>query len=211
LSRLKGLIDRGLTATADLWPPIRTAFGWVHQAARILGTAGIDAAAARRRLGGLLGAMSWRRGAVGALSTAVDHFIRVSRSYWPGLFHCYEVAGVPRTNNALEQLFGSYRHHERRVSGRKVAAPALVLGGAARIVAAVATRHRPARVRDLAGADRAAWRQLRAALAERRHRRTDRRRFRRDPNGYLRRLEEQLNQLALPASKKTTAAELPGG
>src|SRR3954471_21109043 len=102
------------------------------------------------------------------------------------------VADLPRTNNALEQLFGSYRHHERRVSGRKVASPALVLRGSARIVAAVAARQRRDRVRDLAQADRAAWQELRAPLAERRQRRGERRRFRRDPEAYLRNLEEQL-------------------
>ena len=198
MRRLKGLIDRGLTATADLWPPIRTAFGWVHRAAHILGTAGIGAATARRQLGGLLGAMARHRAAAGDLAAAADHFVKVSRSYWPGLFHCYAVAGLPRTNNALEQLFGSYRHHERRVSGRKVASPALVLRGAARIVAAVATRQRPERLGDLTGADRTAWRELRAALAERRQRRSERRRFRRDPEAYLRNLEEQLNQSTLP-------------
>jgi hypothetical protein len=195
---LKGLIDRGLTATADLWPPIRTAFGWVHRAAHILGTAGIEAATARRQLGGLLGAMTRHRGAVGDLATAADHFVKVSRSYWPGLFHCYAVADLPRTNNALEQLFGSYRHHERRVSGRKVASPALVLRGSARIVAAVATRQRSERLGDLTHADRTAWQELRATLAERRQRRRERRHFRRDPAAYLRNLEEQLNQSTLP-------------
>jgi hypothetical protein len=198
LHRLKGLLDRGLTATAALWPPIRTTFGWVHRAAHILGTAGISAATARRLLGGLLGAMTRHRAAVGELATAVDHFVKVSRSYWPGLFHCYAVADLPRTNNALEQLFGSYRYHERRVSGRKVASPALVLRGSARIVAAVATRHRPERLSDLAAADRTAWRALRATLAERRHRRIERRRFRRNSERYLRHLEEILNQSALP-------------
>jgi hypothetical protein len=192
------LIDRGLAATADLWPPIRTAFGWVHRAAHILGTAGIAAATARRQLGGLLGAMTRHRAAVGDLAVAADHFVKVSRSYWRGLFHCYEVADLPRTNNALEQLFGSYRHHERRVSGRKVASPALVLRGAARIVAAVATRQRPERLRDLTGADRTAWRELRATLAERRQRRSERRRFRRNPEAYLRNLEVQLSQSTLP-------------
>src|SRR5262249_52409471 len=34
---------------------------------------------------------------------------RVSRSYWPGLFACYEVADLPRTNNDLEHFFGSHR------------------------------------------------------------------------------------------------------
>ncbi len=174
------------------------AFGWVHDAAHVLGTAGITAATARRQLGGLLGAMAGHRSAVGPLAPAVDHFVKVSRSYWPGLFACYEVPDLPRTNNALEQLFGSYRYHERRVSGRKVASPALVLRGSARIVAAIATRQKPDRKPDLAGADRAAWREKRAELAQRRQRRVERRQFRQDPDAYLRHLEDQLNQPALP-------------
>jgi hypothetical protein len=199
LRRLKGLIDRGLEATAGMWPAIRAAFAWVHLAAHILGAEGIGAAQARKRLGGLLGAMTHHKDRVGSLAAAVGHFLKVSRSYWPGLFHCYEVEDLPRTNNALEQLFGSYRHHERRVSGRKVASPALVLRGAARIIAAVATRQNPERVKDLIGADRASWAELRAELAERRQRRCERRRFRRDPEGYLRQLEAKLIQPSLPA------------
>jgi hypothetical protein len=181
-----------------LWPSIRLAFGWVHQAAHILGVTDIDRETARKRLGGLLGAMARHKDTVGPLASAAGHFLKVSRSYWPGLFHCYEVEGLPRTNNALEQLFGSYRHHERRVSGRKVASPALVLRGSARIIAAVATRQQPERASDLIRADREAWAKLRAELAERRQRRTERRRFRRDPEGYLRRLEAKLIQLSLP-------------
>ena len=183
-----------------MWPPIRIAFGWVHQAARILGREGVDKQTAQKRLGGLLGAMARHQGKAGGLASAVGHFLKVSRSYWPGLFHCYEVEGLPRTNNALEQLFGSYRHHERRVSGRKVASPALVLRGPARIIAAVATRQRPQRVKDLISADPEAWAELRAELAERRQRRVERRRFRRDPEGYLRQLEDKLIQPCLPAS-----------
>ena len=170
----------------------------MHLAARILGDEGSDAPSARKRLGGLLGAMTRHKGKVGGLAAAVGHFVKVSRSYWPGLFHCYAVADVPRTNNALEQLFGSYRHHERRVSGRKAASPALVLRGSARIIAAVATRQQPERVKELIGADRARWAQLRAELAERRQRRIERRRFRRDPEAFLRELEAKLTQPSLP-------------
>lgn len=182
-----------------MWPAVRLAFAWVHLAAHILGAAGTDAATARKRLGGLLGAMARHKDKVGGLAQAVGHFLKVSRSYWPGLFHCYEVEDLPRTNHALEQLFGSYRHHERRVSGRKVASPALVLRGSARILAAVATRQRPERVKDLISADREDWAELRSELAERRQRRVERRRFRRDPQGYLRRLEAKLIQPSLPA------------
>jgi hypothetical protein len=174
------------------------AYGWVRRAAHILGAAGARGAAVRGRLGGLLGAMRRHRGSAGDLAGAVDHFVKVSRSYWPGLFACYDTPDLPRTNNALEQAFGSHRYHERRATGRRGASPALVLRGSARLVAGLATRSREVTAADLAGADRAAWARLRAELEERRQRRVDRRRFRRDPDGYLRGLEAKLNQSALP-------------
>jgi hypothetical protein len=143
--------------------------------------------------------MRRHRGTVGKLGKAVDHFVKVSRSYWPGLFACYDTAGVPRTNNDLEQAFGSHRHHERRATGRKGASPSLVLRGAAKLVAGLATRRREVTVADLAGADRAKWKQLRAELETRRERRVERRQFRRDPDGYLKALENKLIQSGLPA------------
>jgi hypothetical protein len=147
-----------------------------------------------------LGSMALHREKAGRLASAVGHFLKVSRSYWSGLFACYDVEGVPRTNNALEQLFGSQRYHERRASGRKAGSPSLVLRGAARLLAAVATRQRGAfTADDLAGADRAEWSRLRQELDVRRQRRTERRRFRRDPEAYLRQLEAKLIQSGLPA------------
>jgi hypothetical protein len=198
LTKLKGFIDRGLAATEPLWSPVRAAYGWVHQAARILGAEGATGAEVRGRLGGLLGAMRRHRAATGELAGAVDHFLRVSRSYWAGLFACYDAADLPRTNNDLEQLFGSHRYHERRATGRKGASPALVLRGSARLVAALATRQREVSAAELSTADQSAWRTLRAELDERRQRRVDRHRFRRDPEGYLRGLEAKLNQSGLP-------------
>ena len=152
----------------------------------------------RSQLGGLLGAMTAHRESVGELDSAVDHFVKVSRSYWPGLFGCYDTPDLPRTNNDLEQAFGSHRYHERRATGRKGASPALVLRGAAKLVAGLATRHQEVTVADLAGADRAAWKQLRSELEERRQRRVERRQFRRDPDKYLKALENKLIQSRLP-------------
>jgi hypothetical protein len=63
------------------------------------------------------------RAEAGSLVGAVEHFLKVARSYRPGLFRCYAVAGLPRTNNDLEQMFGSQRYHERRATGRKTASP----------------------------------------------------------------------------------------
>jgi len=199
LRRLHGLIGRGLAATAELWPPVRVAFGWVHRVAHVLGLENVAGANIRFRSSGWLGAMTRHRELAGDLGGAVNHFVKVSRSYWPGLFGCYDVADLPRTNNGLEQAFGSHRYHERRASGRKVASPSRVLRGSATVIAGLATRTREVTAEELAGADRLRWQQLRAELDERRQRRTDRRRFRRDPEKYLKGLEIKLHQSGLPA------------
>jgi hypothetical protein len=194
------LLARGLERTQGLWPPIRRAYAWVHRAARILANAaGEPAEAVRRRLDGLLAAMARHRAKAGPLAGAVDHFLKVTRSYRPGLFHGYAVADLPRTNNGLEQLFGSYRRHERRATGRKSGSPATVLRGPVRLLAGLATRLRRRDAADLAGADRPRWREVRAGLEHRRHGRVLRARFRRDPAAYLSRLERLLRQPALPA------------
>jgi hypothetical protein len=194
------LLTKGLEATATLWPVLQVVYGWVWKAAHVLGEKGKGTAAgARRQLGGLLGAMVRHRAAAGDLGTAVDHFVKVTRSYWPGLFHCYAVEGLPRTNNDLEQFFGSHRYHERRASGRKAASPGLVLRGEARLLAAAATRQHTYTAAELAGADPGRRQELHQRLEGRRQRRVKRSRFRRDPQPFLRQLEEQLLQSALPS------------
>lgn len=97
-----------------------------------------------------LGQVSQQRTLSAPLRAAVQHFLKVSRSYGNDLFHCYRIDGLPRTNNALEQVFGSMRYHERRASGRKVGSPAIVLYGAVRLPAAVVTRITPVTVAMLA-------------------------------------------------------------
>jgi len=176
-----------------MWPRIRRGYGWVHHAARILkNEATASGPTVRRRLAGLLGAIRRHRPATGKLAGAMAHFLTVTKSYWPGLFHCYGVPDLPRTNNDLEHLFGSNRYHERRCTGRKAASPAMVLRGPVRLVAATATRLRAFTADSIAPADADAWRALRGELDQRRHARTLRRRFRKDPDAYLRQLEQQL-------------------
>src|SRR5947209_11429337 len=125
-------------------------------------------------------------------------FVKVTKSYWPGLFHCYDSADIPRTNNDLEHLFGSHRYHERRASGRKQASPGLVVQGSVRVVASLATRLRPEEGLQLRTGYIDDWRQLRADLDKRRESRRKQRRFRRDPAGYLSQLEERCLQASLP-------------
>jgi hypothetical protein len=153
----------------------------------------------QRRLQNLLDIMAHDREQAGTLASAVERFVKVSRSYWPGLFHCYSVEGVPRTNNDLEQFFGSSRHHERRATGHKRASSGLVLRGSVRLVAGAATRLRDRSGAELQPRDLARWKQLRQQLEARRNVRRRGLRFRRDPKAYLGILEGQLSKLVLPS------------
>lgn len=143
--------------------------------------------------------MTTGRDTLGVLAPAVDQFLKVTASYAPGLFHCYDMPDLPRTNNDLEHFFGAARYHERRATGRKGAAPGLVVRGAVRVVASAATRLQHFEAPDLQPADLAAWRALRQQLATRQAARCAQSRFRKDPAAYLSALEQQLSQPALPA------------
>lgn len=199
LQKLEETIDRGLYETARLWPTVQTGFGFVYGAARILDNPKQDhGSAVRRRYRVLLRDMRQQAKKAGPLKTAITHFLKVTDSYWPGLFHCYDVPDLPRTSNDLEHLFGSTRHHERRCTGRKGASPSLVLRGSVRIVAGLGTRSRRFQGSELAPASLETWRNLRDSLEKRRHTRVLRHRFRRDPQAYLRQLEALLLKRTLP-------------
>jgi hypothetical protein len=194
------MLRKALDGTRSLWEPLKRAYDWVHAAARILDNPDrLSACQVRRRMVGLLGAMQRWQGATGDLQAAVAHFLKVTRSYWSGLFHCYDVTGLPRTNNDLEHLFGRYRHLERRITGRKVMKRSFVLRGAVRLVAAVSTQTRTFSGHELAPHDLEQWRKLRSRLEQRCEQQRRQCRFRKDPQAYLTSLEEMLVKLTLPS------------
>ena len=47
------------------------------------------------------------------------HLDKVSSSYWPGLFHCYDIDPLPRTNNDLESHFRDTQRRLLRTTGQK--------------------------------------------------------------------------------------------
>ena len=177
------------------------AYRWVKQVAQLLrNREERPVAELRRRLSRLLSGMRQAAAQTEAaeLRQQLRHFVKVTKSYRPGLFHCYQTADLPRTNNDLEHLFGSHRYHERRASGRKAASPGLVVMGSVRVVAGLATRLRPEEGLALPAGYVPRWREIRAGLAKRREARRQQRRFRRTPVTYLQDLEERAAKLSLP-------------
>lgn len=190
----------GLKETEALWPAIQQAYDWLHQAAQLLANADQqEEASLKQQYEQLLSTMSEQQERLGYLAPAVEHFCKVTASYWSGLFACYSVKELPRTNNGLEQYFGAARHAERRVTGRKRASPALVIRGSVRVVAAGASRLLAVSAAQLRLTDEKAWRTLRQQLDYRHEARRMQLRFRRDPDAYLAALEHRLLTPSLPS------------
>ena len=121
-------LTKGLTQTAPLWSDVEQGYAWVHRAAHLLSNDDeLSAAEVRQAYEELLAEMEQAPASSELLAAMLTTFRKVTASYWRGLFHCYDVAELPRTNNDLEQYFGSARYHERRTTGRKVASPGMVV------------------------------------------------------------------------------------
>jgi len=136
--------------------------------------------------------MSNEKHLLGSLSQGIEHFIKITTSYWSGLFHCYEIEDLPRTNNDLEQTFGVLRHHQRRCTGRKVAPSSLVIRGSVQLASAMATKLRTFTSEDLAQVCVDSWLELRSDLRKHHLNRIEQLRFRRNPKDYLASLESLL-------------------
>jgi len=161
-------LTKGLACTASLWLDVEQGFTWIHRAAHILSNDDHQTATqVRQTYEPLLTEMEQAPLSSEPLAGMLSTFRKVTRSYWPGLFHCYDQADLPRTNNALEQYFGSARYHERRTTGRKQASPGLVVRGAVRVVASVAPRLHPFSGAELCPTDLTQWRALRSELNQR--------------------------------------------
>jgi hypothetical protein len=195
LELLHRLLMKGFTTTASLWPDVQAGYGWVHQAAHLLtNREQRSAEEVRQHYQTLLDEMRQGASASELLGKMIATFLKVTESYWPGLFFCYDMADLPRTNNDLEHIFGSTRYHQRRSTGRKQASPGLVVRGSVRLVASVASQRNHFHGPELQPHDLARWRVLRTQVNARHEARREQYRFRKTPVEYLAALEEKLCQ-----------------
>ena len=193
LRQLQQHLRKGLQATALLWPPLQRCYELVHQATQLLANdEQCPGAQVRERYLAHVSHMQEQKAHVGPLGEAIDHFCHITNNFAGGLFHCYDVEGLPRTNNDLEHCFGVARVHERRATGRRGAIPGVVVRGSVRLIATVATKQHLFSAEDLRPHDYQRWRELRAQLQEREDTRRQQWRFRKDPATYLAALEAQL-------------------
>src|SRR5215472_5013785 len=104
-------LTNGLTETVSLWSDVRQGYAWVHRAAHLFANEEkLSVAQARHGYEQLLAEMEQAPLSSQTLTTMLSTFRKVTISFWPGLFHCYDVPDLPHTNNELEQYFGSARY-----------------------------------------------------------------------------------------------------
>ena len=190
---MQHLLTKGITVTALLWPPLQSAYQQVHQAAHILANHEQHTGAQVRECYlTYVRQMREQKADVGPLGEAIEHFCHITDNFAAGLFHCYDLEGLPRTNNDLEHCFGVARVHERRATGRRGAIVGVVVRGSVRVIAAVVTKEQCFSASDLHPKDYQRWRDLRAHLQQCEETRRKQFRFRKDPAAYLATLEAQL-------------------
>jgi hypothetical protein len=186
-------LSKGKKATASLWAPLQSVYGLVHQGAQILANpeqhAGVQV---RERYLTHVRQMQERKAERESLAEVIDHFCHITENFAPGLFYCYDVKDLPRTNNELEHCFGVARVHERRATGRRGAIPGVVVRGSVRVITAVVSKKQSFSAEELRPRNYQRWRALRAHVQQGEETRRRQFRFRKDPAAYLAALEAQL-------------------
>ncbi len=128
------------------------------------------------------------------LITFRGHLLRLTERYAPGLFHCYDIPGLPRTDNALESVFGRVRRQTLLTSGPHHAKQRLHEEGAWLLFDIVRNEHE--QIERLQRVSLKEWCRERQRIQDHRASFTDDRRFRRQPSEYLAELEAQAAKIA---------------
>jgi hypothetical protein len=174
LQRRQGLV-LGLAGILDV---PRTSQGWYTQA-------GVEVA---QGVDQFLDGLAAFKLAYPEDASFIDHIIRRTADWAPGLFFCYEQPAIPRTNNGLEQYNHVLKRHRRRITGRKATADYVTRHGPYVVFfdPEESTAHVLARFRQVSATQ---FRQERARFAAANACQTRIRSFRRDADGFLQRAE----------------------
>ena len=101
LKQLQHLLTKGVKATATLWPPLQSAYEQVHQAAPILANPQQHTGTQERsRYLAHVCQMQEQKTSMEPLGEAIEHFCHITDNFAAGLFHCYDVEGLPCTNTS---------------------------------------------------------------------------------------------------------------
>jgi hypothetical protein len=144
------------------------------------------------------------------LHEPVRHLGVVLRRLSARLYHCYDIPGRPRTDNALEQFYRRVKSEQRRITGRKRADAFVVrVGGFAVYATASSSTAETVLCQQLAIVLAGDWQQQRVHLRQTQERQTKMRRFHLRRATHLSDLEARWTTLTQPHNASSAVERLP--
>jgi mutator family transposase len=122
LAQLYQGLQAALSPLTETSQELQQGAAWLHDIAYILEPAATQPMQAAHVAGQLRGYLDMVRqwpNVTPTLYAFGRHLDKVSQSYWPGLFHCYDVPSLPRTNNELASCFRDTGRRLLRTTGQK--------------------------------------------------------------------------------------------
>lgn len=122
LAQLYQGLQSALLPFTQTYPDLQQGAAWLRDIAYILepvSPQGLKSEQVAAQLHGYLGAIRCQHDVSPAIYDFGLHLDKVTRSYWPGLFHCYDMPGLPRTNNEIESHFRDTGRQILRITGQK--------------------------------------------------------------------------------------------
>jgi hypothetical protein len=201
---LRTLVTRALAAGGQPASDLRIAHTWLVDLAHTLEPDPVDAptrrqgTTMRQQVERLLETLPGRfpPGRVPSwLQEKAAYVGTVLRRLGAGLYPCYDVPGLPRTDNDLEHFYRQLKAGERRATGhRRSDAFVVRVGGFAAYAAAARTLSEAELCAQLATVSASAGHASRAALRATQARQTQMHRFHLHPQRYLSDLEARWHQ-----------------
>jgi hypothetical protein len=115
-------LQTALLSTRATYSILREAADWLENIATILDpehTLGRSGEQVRRDLFAYLAKIQSAHFRDPILRNSFHSILKTTRNYAPGLFHCYDVPNLPRTNNERENDFRALRRRLLRTTGQK--------------------------------------------------------------------------------------------
>jgi len=122
LAELVQGLKSALSPFVQPYQDLQQGAAWLHDIAYMLEPSAASPRAAdlvARQLRGYLDTVRHRPDLSPSLARFGAHLDQVSQSYWSGLFHWYDVPGLPRTHNELESGFRDTTRRLLRTTGQK--------------------------------------------------------------------------------------------
>ena len=193
---MQSLIRRAQERGKEQEAGLRQAHTWVCQIAQLLEptsleqtTGVLNGAEVRERVESYLrdvGASSAQEDFPSWLHPAVQHVQTVLDHFRDHLYHCYDIPGLPRTNNDLEQFYRRVKATERRITGHRRSDNFVVrMGGFAAYALTIDHRNEADLRAVLACVPSSEWLEERQTLRAVQERQTRMRRFRLHRDAFL--------------------------